>query len=510
MNKLEDNMQLRYTPCLRKSLRVKLALAVFVLIGAGLRLWDIQSSPPGLYHDEAFNGTDALAALKDGRFAAFYPANHGREGLFINLQAGSIWLFRDVLGWSRWPEPWMLRVVSAVFGILTLVALYAFARHLVGTREALLALFFLATSFWHVLFSREGFRAIASPLFVCLGFWLLLAGVAKLGHSRRSSLALCALAGAAFGLGFQTYIAFRPMLLLAMLVPLWVSRSASLKNGAAAAGVVALGFAVSAFPLLHYFIAHPEMFLGRAMQVGVWKTDSPVLVFVWNLLKTAQMSFVTGDFNWRQNLAQSPQLSFLAGVCVAAGALRLSLDLRRRGFRRDRSLLLAGLFLAAALGPALSTDSIPHALRSLQTIVPLMLAAGVGAAWIHRWMVRRWGVRRALAALLPLLALSGASDTYKYFLLWRNAPQVAYVFESAAVQAGYRLRSLPAETPKVVVVNGDPLIEARPAMYVADAWDEAGKARMHVRFERDSAAARSTPGAIVIDATGGIPIFMRP
>jgi 4-amino-4-deoxy-L-arabinose transferase-like glycosyltransferase len=59
----------------------------------------------------------------------------------------------------------MLRVVSALIGTLTLAAFYPLARRLLSTRESLLALFFLATSFWHVIFSRVGFRVIAAPGF---------------------------------------------------------------------------------------------------------------------------------------------------------------------------------------------------------------------------------------------------------------------------------------------------------------------------------------------------------
>jgi hypothetical protein len=140
-------MQLRYTPFLNRSQRIRVTVAGCLLAGALLGLLAIQHTPPGLWAE------------------VFYPANFGREGLFINLQAFSIFLFRDLLHWSRWPEPWMLRVVSAVMGTLTLAAFYPLARQLLSAREALLALFFLATNFWHVVFSRVGFRVIAAPVF---------------------------------------------------------------------------------------------------------------------------------------------------------------------------------------------------------------------------------------------------------------------------------------------------------------------------------------------------------
>src|SRR3989344_9535654 len=89
-----------------------LLITLVIIIAAFFRLYNIMQVPPGLYPDEAMNGNNALEALSStGHFKVFYPENNGREGLFINIQALSIKLFGN--------EPWALRVVSAIFGILT-------------------------------------------------------------------------------------------------------------------------------------------------------------------------------------------------------------------------------------------------------------------------------------------------------------------------------------------------------------------------------------------------------
>ncbi len=93
-----------------------MALAVF------FRLWQINSIPPGLYPDEAMNGNNALEAIHTGDYKVFYPENNGREGLFINIQALSIKIFGN--------EPWALRLVSALFGILTVLGVFFLAREL--------------------------------------------------------------------------------------------------------------------------------------------------------------------------------------------------------------------------------------------------------------------------------------------------------------------------------------------------------------------------------------------
>ena len=80
------------------------------------RFWHITDTPPGLYPDEAMNGNNAAQALETGAFRVFYAENNGREGLFINLQAISLWLFGH--------EPWALRVVSAILGTITVLGIY--------------------------------------------------------------------------------------------------------------------------------------------------------------------------------------------------------------------------------------------------------------------------------------------------------------------------------------------------------------------------------------------------
>jgi hypothetical protein len=42
-------------------------------------------------------------------------------------------------------------------------------------------------------------------------------------------------------------------------------------------------------------------------------------------------------------------------------------------------------------------------------------------------------------------------------------------------------------------------------MFVADAWDEARLARLHVQFTKDKVAAQQVPGAVVLDTTWASP-----
>jgi len=167
--------------------KVLIFLFIILAIAVFFRFWQLDSIPPGLYPDEAINGNEAALALESKDFRIFYPENNGREGLFINLIALSFSIFGISV--------WAMKLVPAIIGLLTVLGLYFLVKELFkdlrittkdGKREptsnnlppaeiiALLSSFFLAVSFWHINFSRIGFRAILTPFCLVWGFYFLL------------------------------------------------------------------------------------------------------------------------------------------------------------------------------------------------------------------------------------------------------------------------------------------------------------------------------------------------
>ncbi|MEZ4641263.1 MAG: hypothetical protein R3E31_00725 [Chloroflexota bacterium] len=49
-----------------------LLLLPILLLAALLRFWRLDTLPPGLYHDEAYNGLDALSLVEGKQFPQFY------------------------------------------------------------------------------------------------------------------------------------------------------------------------------------------------------------------------------------------------------------------------------------------------------------------------------------------------------------------------------------------------------------------------------------------------------
>lgn len=468
------------------------ALFIFVLaVGIFLRFHQITEIPPGLYADEAMNGNNALEALATGDFKIFYPENNGREGLFINLQALSLWLFGAT--------PWALRMVSAVFGTLTILGLYFLTKELLlksnfnnprsSTSIALLSSFFLAVSFWHINFSRIGFRAILVPFFAVFGMYFLLKGL------RRGKIFDLILAGIFTGLGFYTYIAFRFMPFI-LAVPLiwhlwqWWKRDpnirmaselseyysghsdekfgsfGSLKCIPCAVLLFLFITLMVALPIGFYFLQNPQDFVGRAGDVSIFSAESPIKEFVKSNTATLGMFFARGDCNWRHNYNCQPELNLLVGLFFIIGVAVLTRS--AASYKLPAISLLAWLFFMS-LPATLTREGLPHALRAIGMIPPVMILAGFGArslwtfllAWFEKQKEKRPNYVKQLVRIqreililgLAILALLPVLVYRDYFIRWANNPNTYFAFSTDLWHLGQYLNGLPRDVKKYVIVN---------------------------------------------------------
>src|SRR5512135_1795449 len=195
----------------RKILKEWAPVVALMLIAGALRFYELGAWPPGLYHDEAYNGLDALRVLA-GDHPLYFAANHGREPLFIYLVSLSVgWLGRSV---------YAVRFPSAIIGTLLIPAAYFMARELFGRRIGLLTAAITTVTLWPLHLSLISFRAGSLPLFIALSIGM---GV----HAYRSRRALHWIsAGVFYGLSFYTYLASRltPLALALMLIVVLVAR----------------------------------------------------------------------------------------------------------------------------------------------------------------------------------------------------------------------------------------------------------------------------------------------
>src|SRR3954468_2243771 len=184
----------------------KTLLLVFCIlaVAAALRFAALHSIPNGVWLDEALKGIEGIESVRTGHFPIFYPANNGRQGLWVAV----IGFSESVFGVNQFG----LRFASALVGTLTVLFIFLLTRELFSEQVALLAAWFTATGFWHVLFSRLAFRGILVPLLLTASLYFLVrserAADDPAAH-RRTAWLFATVGGILFGLGFHSYIAFR-------------------------------------------------------------------------------------------------------------------------------------------------------------------------------------------------------------------------------------------------------------------------------------------------------------
>jgi 4-amino-4-deoxy-L-arabinose transferase-like glycosyltransferase len=396
-------------------------LLLLIATAAALRFWALGCVPPGLYHDEAFNGLDALGVL-EGERPVFFEANNGREPLFIYLVALSV----AVLGRS----PGAIRIVAALLGTLTIPATYIMAKAMFNRRIGLLAAAITGLTLWHVNLSRIGFRAVAMPLLVALALWQLWLGL-KHGH-RRHFLA----GGVAYGLTFYTYLAARFTIVALGAFGLYLILAGKGKKEGRGWRQSALIFMLAALavlaPLMAYVATHWDAFLGRVGQVSIFNPAINGGDFWGTLLRhvgnTLLMFTHRGDFIPRHNVPLRPVFDPLLSAFFLLG---LILCLRRFRQRVEHALVL--IWLAVMLLPTILAEGAPHFLRSVGVLPVAFIVPAIGLDSLWHFLEKRINSLIAVGAVALVLLFGLGDTTIDYFGDHATSQYLSYNFETAAV-----------------------------------------------------------------------------
>ena len=435
--------------------RQTLLLFCILAVATALRFAALDSIPNGVWLDEALKGIEGIESVRTGHFQIFYPANNGREGLWIVVIGYS----ESIFGVNQFG----LRFASALVGTLTVLFIFLLTREFYSDRVALLAAWFTATGFWHVLFSRLAFRGILVPLLLTASLYFLVRAEKKLDDpaSRNIESWLLAIAGGIFfGLGFHSYIAFRVTpLLIASVFFFEIFRRRKLREPVKpwlkifAAWLLAA--IIVALPIGVYFLHHPRDFEGRAKEVSIFADPHPERVEVKVLLRTLGMFNFHGDKNWRHNYGGRPQLLAPIGIFFLVGIWIAIVRARRAGWRAREEWWLLAWFAVLLIPELLSAEGTPHALRAIGVIPPVYIFAAIGADFLWSLLQRK---RTLSVAMLSLVVSIGAYDAWKYFHDYaRHGALVGnQSFNQLQAAEGALLNSLAPNTPRIVVYEDSP------------------------------------------------------
>lgn len=436
-------------------------LLFIIAVALFLRIYRIDRVPPGVFHDEAAYGLDAVKAARTGNYQLFYPAYTGREGLFINIIA-LIFKFFGISVVS-------LRFPAVFFGTLTVGGMYLLAQELFKKeRLALLAAYLVAISFWAINFNRIAFRANMLPFILVFSFYFLFRGIntGKLYHY--------ALAGFIFGLGIHTYIAFRvaPLILLVLAISLMLSRENFLKTHWKPMTVFSLLALISALPMLITFYRHPEYLISRSASLSILSPEINWGLLLSTLIKTFLVSLlkynIVGDLNWRHNYPPYPVLDYLTGLAFLMGIVysaRKSIQLLKARFIQKMKnpevniyLFLLAWFFVMLIPEFMTWDGLPHALRSIGTLPPVLIFAALAFEILWEKLEdpkkNRPALRKTLVALLMIvLIFMGVFNAVKYHYFWAGKTETARAFETNLMEINSYLKTIPPQTQKFIITD---------------------------------------------------------
>ncbi len=430
------------------------AIFLILIITIFFRFWNIKETPPGLYPDEAMNGNNALEANATNQYKIYYPENNGREGFFINIQAASVAAFGN--------HPWSLRVVSAFFGTFTVLGIYLLTKKVFhkNTVLAIATTLMIAVSFWHVNFSRIGFRAIMVPFCLVWSFYFITSAW------KEKKIWPAVMAGIFFGIGLHTYIAFRfaPFLALVPIIYYFYQnkKAGELKKYFQILFTwIGVAFLI-ALPIGLYFINNPGDFFGRSGQVSIFSSNNPILDLGESIGKTMAMFNFYGDCNWRHNYACRPELDIFTGIFFLLGIiLSVKKIFQKNNPERFPYIFILSWMVIMAFPSILTKEGVPHALRAIGMIPPVFILAGIGFEYLWKTFKEK---NKKMG--LILLIISGLSIIYlngNQYIAWSQKQEVKDSFDYKYTLIADYLNTAPQAINKYVITNtGGTLVNGIP------------------------------------------------
>ncbi|NOX61930.1 MAG: hypothetical protein GXP42_08295 [Chloroflexi bacterium] len=525
----------------RRLSRFWVGLGIVFIVAVFFRFWQIDALPPGLFGDEAADGLDALDVLA-GRGQVFFPTNFGREGLHMWIVALSI-LFLDA-------TPLAVRLPSAIAGVVTVLATYWLGYEMFVWRKGenvpgdggwtrlipWLAGLYVATSYWHVHFSRFGIRGVFTPM--CLA----LMAAALWRAINRQSLVWWAVSGFFLGLGMHFYTAsrFAPIFLITFFT--WqlllyalarrkredigkhLAERASFPGLVVSSstfwrfllgvfvqfGVAALVFA----PLGYYFLTHPGSFTQRASEVSVFREggSSDALKLIARAASANLLQFIwpgRGDLAQFYNL---PGRAVFEPLTALLGLVGLGVSLWR--WRRPVYAFLVIWFAVMASPSFIAVDRFPTLPRVLGVIPALYFFPAIGLSFLLGWAARRRGFASRWWPAAALLALVvHASLTYRdYFHVWGPSEATAEAFEADMVAAW---RWLEAHPPQGEVYLSSDLYKHPTFMFLYEQvptteYFDYRNPRLHWFDARTSWPLPNRDAVILVGDSTPMPDFLAP
>ena len=485
---------------------IYILLFIIIIFASILRLWQLGHIPPSPDWDEVALGYNAYSIMHTGRdeFGKLLPVvlrsfDDYKPALYAYLTIPTIFLF----GLSVFA----VRLPSALFGIISVVAVFYLVRQLFEHYKykdylALLASFLFAVSPWSIQFSRVGFEANVGVAFNILVVLFFLKGLKKPWFLSLSAF----FAGLCIYL-YQSEKVFTPLLVL-ILVLVYAKNLISLPKKYLVLAVT-IGLVV-VYPMVFYILTDKSSLLRlrgtsffsyqtELLQKDIQRLDrdkamGDKLGEVFDnrriiYAKTIAAGYLSHfDLNWlfirgdiSRHHAPGMGLLYLFELpFILIGIYQLLFG----DFSKKTKLTLFLWFLAAPI-PASITTGVPHAVRTLNFLPTYQIFSAIGlltaAIFVSNVKLKLWNfkIKYAILSLGALIFLFNFSYYLNQYFVQQN------YFFSQDWQYGYEqavdvVREISNKYDKVVVSDTNPMDKSYMffAFYLAyppAAYQEVGK-----------------------------------
>lgn len=369
-------------------------LILIIIVASGLRIWELGKIPSSPDWDEAALGYNAYSIMQTGRdeYGKFLPIvlrsfDDYKPALYTYFAIPSI----SILGLNVTA----VRLPSAVFGILTVLAVFFLVKELFKKENiALLTSFLLAISPWHIQFSRVAFEANVGVALNIFGILFFLKAFKKPWFLFLSSLM--------WGLSLHVYQSEKVFVPLLIAILICLFRKEFLTIGKKHIYISLIIFAIIALPLIHFTLSNKQA-LARAKGVSILSNSSiiesnteklardrinnDILGLVLDNRRVEFVKYIAGgylshlDFNWlfiKGDIARHHAPGMGLMYLIELPFLLVGIYVLIFGnFSKKVKTFIILWFLIVPI-PASVTNDVPHAVRVINFLPILQIATAMG------------------------------------------------------------------------------------------------------------------------------------
>ncbi len=398
-----------------KSNKVEFILvAAVVVAGLVIRMLFLTDHPYPWSGDEASVGLEAVRLLTGDNTNWFDAGWSGQPNVSFLPTSLTILIFGQTM--------FAIKMMSVLTGTLSILALYLLAREWFGVEVGIIASAFLAAFPFHLQFSRIGVDNIVDSLMAPLVLWLVFRAV------RVKSYSAYLLAGIATGFSFYLYVGTRLVLALAIATLGYIAfrQRDFLKANLRQLGTYLAGLLVAINPIAVFFIRHPEHFMTRIGQEGIFlngwlsaqvaETGKSAIQVLFEQFSITALVFFSQEAGSNFLNFDSPYLTAVGATFFLIGLLFSIIKLFE-----ERNFVLQMWFWSVVVLGGMLTLSPPANTRLVMTTGATALFIGLGA-WQVSTILLKLKLKPSLVFALNavLILLLSYQNLSFYFVHYRE------------------------------------------------------------------------------------------